>query len=153
MNKFLFEQWLQPQQKQINHFYKSHNQNVSCHNLDLIYLARDTEENFDNGPIIAVTFIRKISTEKENLQLLRSLYVAPNHRGQGVARELLSYLLQEHRIQDQDSALTVICKPNLINLYIDAGFCISKPALLSNSPYLAKFAQQQKVILTKSNNF
>jgi GNAT superfamily N-acetyltransferase len=161
MNQFLFEHWQHPQQRQINHFYKSHNQNVSCHNLDLIYLARNTSKNVDEAPIIAVTFIRKISTKTEDLQLLRSLYVAPHYRGQGVAKELLAYvlqdyLLQERRLQankllDQGSALTVICKPNLTNLYTNAGFCISKPALLSNSPYLAKFAQQQKVILTKSN--
>lgn len=144
MSQFLFERWQQPQQKQINHFYKNHNQNVSCHKSDLIYLARDITKTIDDAPIIAVTFIRDISTKTESLHLLRSLFVAPPYRNQGVAKRLLAHLLQE-----QLPSLTVICQPSLTKLYTSAGFHINKPSLPVSSPYLAKFTQQQKVILTK----
>jgi len=154
MSHFLFERWQQTQQKQINHFYKSHNQNVSCHKLDLIYLTRDRTKTFNDAPIIAVTFIRDMSTQAESLHLLRSVFVAPQYRNQGVAKQLLAYVLKEHelqaqQLQKQPASLTVICEPALTNLYTSAGFFINKPALPFNSPYLAKFAQQQKVILTK----
>lgn len=154
MSQLQFERWQQPQQKPINHFYKLHKQNVSCHKLDVIYLARDITKTVNEAPIVAVVFIRDISTQTENLHILRSLFVEPFYRNQGIATRLLKYLLQEHTLQAQSfqkslTPLTVICEPELTNLYTNVGFKINASALLFNSPYLAKFAEQKKVILSK----
>jgi GNAT superfamily N-acetyltransferase len=140
MAQLQIEQWRQPQQKLINQFYKSHQQNVSCHRADDIYFMRDTES--ENDTIVAVTFIRKLTTSSEHLHLLRSLFVSPTFRNKGLAKQLIQYILQ-----DQHVPLTVICEPKLTALYLSVGFTLSDASDCSDSDYLTKFIKQNYHIL------
>ena len=142
MTKLHIERWQQPQQKQVNHFYKTHNQNVSCHRQDIMFTVQEPHTQEVQSQIIAAVFIRKLMTEKGELYLLRSLFVAPEHRKKKVASQLLNYVLLNN-----ENDLTTICDPLLVPMYLSIGFtsCENFP----KSKYLVKFTQQGKVVLTR----
>jgi GNAT superfamily N-acetyltransferase len=144
MTKLQIERWQLPQQKQVNHFYKTHNQNVSCHKRDIIFTVQDPKAQQSKSQIIAAVFIRHLTTEQDELNLLRSLFVAPEYRNNKVASQLLNYVMQ-----NTTSRLTTICEPNLVPLYLSAGFNICEHP--NQSKYLAKFIQQGKVVLTRES--
>ena len=87
MTKLQIERWQLPQQKQVNHFYKTHNQNVSCHKRDIIFTVQDPKAQQSKSQIIAAVFIRHLTTEQDELNLLRSLFVAPEYRNNKVASQ------------------------------------------------------------------
>lgn len=145
MTQLQIEHWQQPKQKQVNHFYKTHNQNVSCHKLDNIFTVQDNKKTSELSPIVAAVFIRNLTTDKGELHLLRSLFVAPQYRNNKLASQLLRYVLQ-----NTTTNLTTICEPALLPLYLSVGFNICEAP--EQSQYLTKFIQQGKVVLTKYVN-
>lgn len=142
MTKLHIERWHQPQQKQVNHFYKTHNQNVSCHKQDIIFTVQELHTQELEPQIIAVVFIRKLITEQGELHLLRSLFVTPEHRKNKVASQLLNYVLLNN-----ETDLTTVCAPFLVPMYLSIGFTNSED--FPKSKYLVKFTQQGKVVLTR----
>lgn len=144
MTKLQIERWQQPQQKKVNHFYKTHNQNVSCHKQDIIFTVQEQYTQESKSQIIAAVFIRKLMAEQNEIYLLRSLFVAPEYRKNKVASQLLNYVLLNTKAD-----LTTVCDPALVSMYLSIGFSICEDKDLSQSKYLAKFIQQGKVVLTR----
>lgn len=101
------------QQKLANKFYKKFKTNVSCNLNDKVYCALTSE-----GEVVGAVMIRAIETRPE--YLLRSLYVNPEHRGQGIASSLCKLALKSH-----NSACFTLCEPSLLNFYQVLGFNVS----------------------------
>lgn len=96
--------------KRVNHFYKYHKQNVSCHLQDQIAITEN-----EMGMILGTAFIRCYA----EYNLMRSLLVAPNCRRQGIATELVTALLTS---VDTDVYLT--CRSEFIEFYRKFNFVV-----------------------------
>lgn len=119
--------------RQINRFYKSHKLNSSVNTSDRVFYKSYKDE------IVAVAFLREIkSAVQQPYFLFRSLFVAPEYRGQGLARELIS-----QSIQVTQSSIYTICSQDLMSLYAEFGFkvCTSAPA------EIAKFKTKKSPII------
>lgn len=96
----------------VNKFFKRFKTNVSCHHQDKVFFATDHD-----GDIIAAVLFRLITPE---VTLFRSLYVAPDARGNGVATALCQFALNAY----QGSCFT-LCKTELTGFYQQLGFTLS----------------------------
>lgn len=101
------------QQKLANKFYKKFKTNVSCNLADQVFVALT-----EDGEVIAALFFRSIDNGPE--YLLRSLFVAPEYRGEGVAKTLCRLALQTHK-----QACFTLCEQELIRFYQALGFAHS----------------------------
>ena len=102
------------QQRVVNKFYKRHKTNASCHRLDRVYCIKNQSDN-----VVAAAFFRTIPDTQ--LALFRSLYVEPEYRGQGLARQLSQFALA----QNQTLCYT-LCEPHLLDFYLSLGFAKAK---------------------------
>lgn len=109
------------QQRLVNKFYKQHKTNVSCNLKDEVFCAVDKDDT-----VIAALMIRPIATTSDHL--LRSLYVAPEHRGKGIAKALCRLAIKTHK-----KACYTLCEEPLVNFYLTLGFTASEQALDSQT--------------------
>ncbi len=100
------------QQKQANKFFKRYKTNVSCNHHDLVFCASNTD-----GDIVAAVLIRTMQPE---VTLFRSLYVAPNARGNGIATALCQFALTKYQ-----STCFTLCKTELADFYQNLGFVLA----------------------------
>lgn len=121
--------------RQTNHFYKQHKQ-AQAAKSDLIFTAKQAHSLIGAlrlQPILPAQVLQNFNNATQpnitqNLLLpvywLRSLFVAPNSRNQGVATQLVR--------QTQCVLAPIICfaQPNLIDFYSKLGFEQSLPAHL-----------------------
>lgn len=104
------------QQRRVNKFFKRNKTNVSCDQQDLVFFASNS-----NLEVVAAVLIRKVSAE---VNLFRSLYVAPEQRGKGVAKKLCQFAFTQY----QHTCFT-LCKNELIGFYQSLGFVLSDQRL------------------------
>ncbi|MDC2887781.1 GNAT family N-acetyltransferase [Psychrosphaera algicola] len=118
--------------KPVNRFYRSFKLNVSCHQSDLVAVS------YNGDKIIGAGLIRcylptnkginiKIRSEAQSCQsndhpelgqfVLRSLFVDPEHRHYGIAKQILTLLCNK-----SDARLLLSCPNELTSLYQPFGF-------------------------------
>lgn len=134
----MFEPLLCPSNKQreLNKFYKKHRQNVSCNRQDQVYITT-TEQN----EIIAGVIIRYLP--KSQIWLLRSLFVAPEYRNKGVAKQLCQLATD-----NQEMTIFTLFEPRLINFYTSIGFTAVNE-LCCTEPQIEKQIKKGLLLMSK----
>lgn len=115
---FDIQLYLGRNQRLINKFYKQHKQNVSCNAQDTIAFASFKNNDTDAGTpnIIAAGLIRVISQNDTHLYILRSVFVAPENRKQGIARSVCQTLLSH-----VNESIYCFCETSLEHFYEKLG--------------------------------
>ena len=122
---FYIETFNESNQRLINKFYKLHKQNVSASASDKIFVAYSEQSD----QVIGVALLRNYGKENSPTWLLRSVFVTPRMRKQGVAAGIL-----EEITDCINDTIYTLCEPHLIPMYRQSGFEISQdyPAELSS---------------------
>jgi len=92
----------------VKKFYKTHGQNIKTNRLDQVFAA------FTNQTMMGCLRIAPVDEER----LLRSVFIAPSHRGKHLATDLVQYALL-HAKQDTIWTFPYL---NLVALYAKVGF-------------------------------
>ncbi len=143
MHQIKYAKWPHRQQKDVNHFYKSHQQNVSCHHGDIIYTAETIDKFPESSSIIGVVFIRHLTHVHTELHLMRSLYIDTAYRNKGIAQQLIKQLLAENPLP-----VTTICAPNLTPFYLKLGFNQCRSNSILSNKYVQGFRQKGMDVLS-----
>lgn len=112
------------QLRRVNKFYKKHKTNVSCQQTDKVSFIEI------NNEIVAAGLIRTYNKNSRSFLLLRSLFVCPNHRMNGLGKSTTNDL-----INDSTKPIWLTCEKSVVKLYGSLGFMITStiPAELPNS--------------------
>lgn len=97
--------------RRVNKFYKRHKLNVSCCLQDFV------EYREIDNQIVAAFIIRRYENNDGCLNLLRSLFVDPQHRKKGIASSCLKAGLKK-----QLETVYLLCDVELQAYYLELGF-------------------------------
>lgn len=122
--------------RELNKFYKKYKQNVSCHQLDQVYIVTT-----EGDEIIAGVIIRVLPNTQ--MKLLRSLFVAPEYRNKGIAKKLCTLATF-----NQKEEVFALLEPHLLDFYIDLGFHVIKEFNLFE-PQIEKQIKKGLLLMSK----
>ena len=91
----------------VNKFYKKHNVRGRANKQDKVWVT------YYNDEIVAACRLQ----DKTDFLFLSTVFVALEHRGKGVAKQLLSTLLKS-----QDKKINTFAYKNVVDLYCAIGF-------------------------------
>ncbi|WP_282114855.1 GNAT family N-acetyltransferase [Pseudoalteromonas arctica] len=91
----------------VNKFYKKHNVRGRANKQDKVWVT------YYNNEIVAACRLQ----DKTEFLFLSTVFVALEHRGKGVAKQLLSTLLKS-----QDKVINTFAYKNVVDLYCAIGF-------------------------------
>ena len=91
----------------VNKFYKKHNVRGRANKQDKVWVT------YYNNEIVAACRLQ----DKTGFLFLSTVFVALEHRGKGVAKQLLSTLLKS-----QDKKINTFAYKNVVDLYCAIGF-------------------------------
>ncbi|MBZ2192557.1 GNAT family N-acetyltransferase [Pseudoalteromonas arctica] len=91
----------------VNKFYKKHNVRGRANKQDKVWVT------YYNNEIVAACRLQ----DKTEFLFLSTVFVALEHRGKGVAKQLLSTLLKS-----QDKMINTFAYKNVVDLYCAIGF-------------------------------
>ena len=91
----------------VNKFYKKHNVRGRANKQDKLWVT------YYNNEIVAACRLQ----DKTEFLFLSTMFVALEHRGKGVAKQLLSTLLKS-----QDKMINTFAYKNVVDLYCAIGF-------------------------------
>ena len=91
----------------VNKFYKKHNVRGRANKQDKVWVT------YYNNEIVAACRLQ----DKTDFLFLSTVFVALEHRGKGVAKQLLSTLLKS-----QDKKINTFAYKNVVDLYCAIGF-------------------------------
>lgn len=91
----------------VNKFYKKHNVRGRANKQDKVWVT------YYNNEIVAACRLQ----DKTDFLFLSTVFVALEHRGKGVAKQLLSTLLKS-----QDKKVNTFAYKNVVDLYCAIGF-------------------------------
>lgn len=114
----------------LNKFYRSHGSAMRTSSGAALWVARE-------GGIVAVLNLRPVSGG----QWLTGLLVAPEHRGRGLATQLLA-----HALDQADSPTWLFCHPELASLYQRSGFSETEELPASLEEKLQRYQRTKPLI-------
>ncbi|KTC45656.1 GNAT family acetyltransferase [Pseudomonas fluorescens ABAC62] len=130
MPEFSIEPLAEPLWPLLNKFYRSHDSSMKALKGGRLWVARDSE-------IVAGLCL----TPVVGGQWLTSVFVAPAHRGQGLAARLI---LQA--VADVEGTVWLLCHPDLESLYQRMGFTQDTLLPQSLSERLVRYKRNKPMI-------